>query len=133
MCAGVAVRLKREHDPPTRIPLTQGLQRSRDLRRVVAVIVNDGDAARSGVDIADVLQPAIDSLKAGKCALNRAVLDPDFAGDDDGGKRIQNVVSSRQVDCDPQWHTRGPYNIIGGLQTLATDVHSSNISIGRSN
>ncbi len=46
--------------------LTRGAQHGGDFHRVMAVIVDDGDA----VHLAHFGEPAIDAAKAGKCAAN---------------------------------------------------------------
>ena len=79
--AGVAVRLH-HRDHVARAGLAGGLQHGHDLDRVVAVIVDHGDAA----GLAGLGEAALDALEAGEGAAQRGVVDLHLHRDGDGGQ-----------------------------------------------
>src|SRR6266702_8348862 len=93
------------------------------------IVIDDGHAARSSLDIRNMLQPAIDTLEARQRALNRRVVDTELTGDDNGRQRVQDIVRARQVDGHVEWYAPGTYNVIGRLKAMPADVHGSNIRV----
>ena len=82
-------------------------QHRRNLDRVVAVIVDDGDAAGD----TGLGEPALDALELGQRAPDRLVVDLHLVRDRDGGAGVLDIVPAqhRQVDLadDPQIARRG--------------------------
>src|SRR5262249_61031422 len=116
----ISMWLEGEHDPPSRISLAQSLESRSDLGRVMSVVIDDRYAAGRGVDIGDVLQPAIDALEVGQRALDRRILDPDLTGYDNRRQRVQDIVRSGQVDGYRQGRARGAHHIVSRLQAVPT-------------
>src|SRR5260370_917753 len=130
--AEAAVPAKRpcgERHASARIALTQGLESRSDFRWVMPVVINDRHPARSSLDIRNVLQSAIDTLEARQRALNRRVFDTKLTGHDDGRQRVQNIVGAWQVDGHVERRARGTHDIVGRLQTMPADIHSSDIRV----
>src|SRR5579862_7658807 len=66
--AGVAVRLKYQHQPTAGPGLLQRFECGGDLGRMVTVVIDDADRAVADRHITDVLHAAVDALKVSECA-----------------------------------------------------------------
>jgi hypothetical protein len=69
------VRLEGQHQAPPRPALAHRLERRGDLGRVMAVVVDDLDAAARRLDLAEALQPPADALEAGERGLDVGIRD----------------------------------------------------------
>ena len=85
-CSGKAVRLKDGKDA-FEIAALRGAERRADLRRVMRIVVDDGDAV-ARFD----LEPAVDALESFKAAAIDAGVDVHIARRGESGRSIQNVV-----------------------------------------
>ena len=107
--ARVAVRLEHQHDAPIGPALARGLERRRDLGRVMAVVVDQRRCGRAPVSSSPShLQPPVDALELRERALDRLVADLELGRDRDRGERVQHVVPARQVQRDRQRLARRP-------------------------
>ena len=82
--------------------LARGLERRRDLGRVMRVVVDHDDATARGLELAERLQPPVDALELRERAGDRRVADLELRGHRDRGERVQHVVPARQVERDRQ-------------------------------
>ena len=71
--------------------LTRGFQHGRDLDRMVAVIIDDGDAAH----LAHLGKAAVHALEPGKCCANFIALHAQMAGNRHCGQSIGDIVIAR--------------------------------------
>jgi hypothetical protein len=87
------VRLEGQHQAPAGEGAARGGQRRRHFDRVVAVVIDQREAAagRQG-HLAIALEAAADALEFGERLDDRGVGDLHLGGDGDGGQRIQDVV-----------------------------------------
>ena len=126
--ARVAVRLEHQHQAALRPGLAHGLERRGDLGRVVAVVVDERDAAARSLDVAEHLQAPVDALEARQRALDGRVGDLELRGHGDGGQRVEHVVQARQVQRDRQrvFGTRTQH-VECRLRTAARDVDGAHV------
>ena len=92
------MRLERQHDAAAGVALADRVERRRDLRRVMSVVVDDGywfAVAGRQVDVGDVREPPVDALEARERALDRFVRNADLERDGNGRERVQHVVHAR--------------------------------------
>src|SRR5690242_1536643 len=81
------------HVNPVEMALARRGQGRADLRRMMAVVVDDRDAALLALE----LESAIDTAKAGKAVANRRRVQVQFESNCDDGRGIQHVVHTRHV------------------------------------
>ena len=86
----VAVRLHHGHHI-ARAGLPRRLQHRGDFHRMVAVIVDHGDAA----GLAGLGEAPLDAAEGGERAAQRRVVDLHLGGDGDGGQRVLHVVAAQ--------------------------------------
>ncbi len=101
--ARVAVRLEGEHQAAARKGDARRLQRRRHLRRVMAVVVDQREAARTPfarrhLHVAVVLEAPADAAEFRERALDRVAGNLQFGGDRDRGERVQHVVPPGQIE-----------------------------------
>jgi hypothetical protein len=96
---GVAVRLD-DGDHAALRALARGGEDGGDLDRMMAVIVDDGDA----VDLADLGEAALDAVELGEAALDHFIRDAHFGGDADRRQRILDIVAAGHGQLDAGDH-----------------------------
>ena len=96
------MRLEGEHEAPAREGAARGRERRRHLDRVVAVVVDQREAAgavRAGM-LAVALEAAADAVELGQALDHRRVGQLELGGDGDRRQRVQHVVHAGQVQRD---------------------------------
>ena len=97
--AGVAVRLKRQHQAPPRKRPTRRSQGGRHFHGVVAVVVNQGEHAPTcGRHIAVPLKAPPHTFKARQRAQQRGVVHIQLGCHRNGGQGIEHVVAAGQIE-----------------------------------
>ena len=84
------MRLEHDDQPPLE-PGAGGGDDRRDLGRVVAVVVDDQDAA----GLAEQLEAALGAAELGQRRGDGLEAQPELEADGDGGERVQQVVAAR--------------------------------------
>ena len=116
---GEAVRLDDGDDAapgPDAGPLPRGGQDGADLDRVVAIVIDDGDAPAGKHDLTDAGEAPLDAAEAREPGRDRGVVDPEFDRDGDGGKGVLDVVPPRHRQhqrLDPALGSRAVANDCG--------------------
>ena len=97
------MRLERDHDAAAGIGGARRGQRRLHLDRMVAVVVDQREAAavpRRHRDLAVALEPPADAAELGERRDDRLVGRAEFAADGDRGERVAHVVLADQVQLD---------------------------------
>ena len=101
--AGVAVRLKRQHQAPPRKRPTCRSQGGRHFHRVMAVVINQGEhTAACGRHIAVTLKAPTHTFKFSQCPQQCGVVHIQFGCHRNGGQSIEHIVAARQIEDDFQ-------------------------------
>ena len=102
-CAGVAVRLESQHQAAAGEGAARCGQRCRHFRRMMAVVVDQSEAAASRADdLAIALEASTDAAKFSQSLDDGGITDAYFRRHRNRCQRVEHVVPARQVERDGQ-------------------------------